>query len=112
MVRAIVGANWETKEKARYTDMLVKKSLTLSSVSRAEVMQVIPLSMIMVNLRFIFFHLVYSISTLPASLENGVALNIPYLIKEIQSIVDRGVPKPHILVSDRAQILMPYHVLF
>ena len=35
----------------------------------AEVMQVIPLSMIMVNLRFIFFHLVYSISTLPASLE-------------------------------------------
>ena len=43
---------------------------------------------------------------------NGVALNIPYLIKEIQSIVDRGVPKPHILVSDRAQILMPYHVLF
>ena len=43
---------------------------------------------------------------------NGVALNIPYLIKEIQSLVDRGVPKPHILVSDRAQILMPYHVLF
>ena len=43
---------------------------------------------------------------------NGVALNIPYLIKEIQSIVDRGGPKPHILGSDRAQILMPYHVLF
>ena len=41
-----------------------------------------------------------------------MALNIPYLIKEIQSLVDRKVPKPHILVSDRAQILMPYHVLF
>ena len=43
---------------------------------------------------------------------NGVALNIPVLFEEIQSIVDRGVPKPKILVSDRAQIVMPYHILF
>ena len=42
----------------------------------------------------------------------GVALNIPYLIDEINSVVERGVPKPRILVSDRAQVLMPYHVLF
>ena len=25
---------------------------------------------------------------------------------------DKGVPMPKILVSDRAQILMPYHILF
>ena len=43
---------------------------------------------------------------------NGVALNIPYLQKEIDEIVSQGVPKPHILVSDRAQILMPYHIDF
>ena len=43
---------------------------------------------------------------------NGVALNIPVLMKEIQSIVERGVPKPKILVSDRAQMVMPYHILF
>ena len=43
---------------------------------------------------------------------NGVALNIPYLINEINSVVEGGVPKPKILVSDRAQILMPYHILF
>ena len=42
---------------------------------------------------------------------NGVALNIPFLAKEIASVVERGVPKPRILVSDRAQILMPYHIL-
>ena len=42
----------------------------------------------------------------------GVAVNIPYLINEIKSITDKGVPKPNILVSDRAQILMPYHILF
>ena len=43
---------------------------------------------------------------------NGVALNIPYLQREIDDIVSKGVPKPHILVSDRAQILMPYHIDF
>ena len=43
---------------------------------------------------------------------NGVALNIPDLFKEIQGIVDRGVPMPKIKVSDRAQIVMPYHILF
>lgn len=43
---------------------------------------------------------------------NGVALNIPFLIKEVEELVSKGVPKPHILVSDRAQILMPYHILF
>ena len=43
---------------------------------------------------------------------NGVALNIPVLMNEIQSIVEKGVPMPKILVSDRAQIVMSYHILF
>ena len=43
---------------------------------------------------------------------NGVALDIPRLFKEIKSITDRNVPMPKILVSNRAQIVMPYHVLF
>ena len=44
-------------------------------------------------------------------LGNGVALNIPKLIEEIKSITDRGVPAPKVLVSDRAHIVMPYHIL-
>lgn len=43
---------------------------------------------------------------------NGVALNIPVLFNEVKSIVDRGVPMPKILVSNRAQIVMSYHILF
>ena len=43
---------------------------------------------------------------------NGVALNIPYLLDEVKGIVEKGVPTPKILVSDRAQIVMPYHILF
>ena len=43
---------------------------------------------------------------------NGVALNITTFCKEIEELVEKGVPMPKILVSDRAQIVMPYHVLF
>ena len=44
---------------------------------------------------------------------NGVALNIPVFFKEYNEvIVSRGVPAPKILISDRAQIVMPYHILF
>lgn len=43
---------------------------------------------------------------------NGVALNIPVLMKELKSITDRNVPAPRLLISDRAQIVMPYHILF
>jgi len=43
---------------------------------------------------------------------NGVALNIPVFFKELQSVVDQGVPMPKILVSDRAQMVMSYHILF
>ena len=43
---------------------------------------------------------------------NGVALNIPLLFKEIQSLTEKSVPTPRILISDRAQIVMPYHILF
>ena len=43
---------------------------------------------------------------------NGVALDVPVLINEIQSIVDRNVPAPKIKVSNRAQMVMSYHKLF
>ncbi|MBQ7793345.1 MAG: adenylosuccinate synthase, partial [Clostridia bacterium] len=43
---------------------------------------------------------------------NGVALNIPALFNEMKEIVDRGVPAPKLIVSERAQVVMPYHVLF
>lgn len=43
---------------------------------------------------------------------NGVALNVPLVFKEIQDIVSKGVPTPKILISDRAQMVMSYHILF
>ena len=43
---------------------------------------------------------------------NGVALNIPVFFKEYNEVVSKGVPAPKILISDRAQMVMPYHILF
>jgi adenylosuccinate synthase len=43
---------------------------------------------------------------------NGVALNIPILFGELKSIEERGVPAPQIMISERCQFVMPYHILF
>ena len=43
---------------------------------------------------------------------NGVAFSVENFVKEMKELKDRGVPEPKILISDRAQIVMPYHVAF
>ena len=111
MVRAIVGANWGDEGKGKITDMLAKESdiiIRFQGGSNAGHTIINEYGKFALHLlpSGVFYQHTTSI------IGNGVALNIPYLIKEIQSLVDRGVPKPYILVSDRAQILMPYHVLF
>ena len=111
MVRAIVGANWGDEGKGKITDMLAKESdiiVRFQGGSNAG-------HTIINNYGKFALHLLpsgvfYQHTT--SVIGNGVALNIPYLVNEIQALVDRGVPKPRVLVSDRAQILMPYHVLF
>ncbi|MBQ5951351.1 MAG: adenylosuccinate synthase [Lachnospiraceae bacterium] len=109
MVRAIVGANWGDEGKGKITDMLAAESdivVRFQGGANAGHTIINPYGKFALHLlpSGVFYEHVTSV------IGNGVALNIPYLIEEIQSIVDKGVPRPHILVSDRAQILMPYHV--
>ena len=111
MVRAIVGANWGDEGKGKITDMLAEKSdiiLRFQGGSNAGHTIINDYGKFALHLlpSGVFYNHTTSI------IGNGVALNIPYLVNEIKSIVDRGVPAPKILVSDRAQILMPYHVDF
>ena len=111
MVRAIVGANWGDEGKGKITDMLAKESdiiIRFQGGSNAGHTIINDYGKFALHLlpSGVFYQHTTSI------IGNGVALNIPYLIQEIESLVERGVPKPRILVSDRAQILMPYHVLF
>lgn len=110
MVRAIVGANWGDEGKGKITDMLAEEAdiiVRFQGGSNAG-------HTIINNYGKFALHLLpsgvfYQHTT--SIIGNGVALNIPYLLKEINSIVEKGVPTPKVLVSDRAQILMPYHIL-
>ena len=110
MVRAIVGANWGDEGKGKITDMLGQDSdIIIRFQGGANAGHTI------VN-----NYGKFALHTLPSGvfyshtvniIGNGVALNIPVMVKELQGIVERGVPTPKILVSDRAQIVMSYHIL-
>lgn len=111
MVKAVVGANWGDEGKGKITDMLAKEAdIIVRFQGGANAGHTI------VN-----DYGTFALHTLPSGvfydhttsvIGNGVALNIPVLFNEIKSITDQGVPIPKIKVSDRAQIVMPYHILF
>ena len=110
MVRAIVGANWGDEGKGKITDMFASKAdVVIRFQGGANAGHTI------INDYGKFArHLLPSgichpeITTI---IGNGVALDIPKLVKEINDVTSKGVPQPKLLVSDRAQIMMPYHVL-
>ena len=111
MVRAIVGANWGDEGKGKITDMLAADSdIVIRFQGGANAGHTI------INEYGKFaLHLLPSGSfnqNVTNMIGNGVALDIPQLIKEIDDVVAKGVPKPNIVVSERAQVLMPYHRLF
>ena len=111
MVRAIVGANWGDEGKVKITDMLAKESdIIIRFQGGSNAGHTIVNDYGKFALHLLPSGVFYSHTT--SIIGNGVALNIPYLLKEIESLTGKGVPQPKILVSDRAQILMPYHVLF
>ena len=111
MVTAIVGANWGDEGKGKMTDMLAENSdIVIRFQGGANAGHTI------VNKYGKF-----ALHTLPSGvfndntvniIGNGVALDIEKLLKEYNAVVADGVPAPKLLVSDRAQMVMPYHVLF
>ncbi len=111
MIKAVVGANWGDEGKGKITDMLAKEADIIVRFQGGA-----NAGHTMVN-----DYGKFALHTLPSGvfyehttsiIGNGVALNIPVLVEEIKSVTDRGVPEPKILVSERAQIVMPYHILF
>lgn len=111
MVTAVVGANWGDEGKGKITDMLGKESdIIVRFQGGSNAGHTIVNDYGKFALHILPSGVFYNHTT--SIIGNGVALNIPDLFKEIQGIVDRGVPMPKILVSDRAQIVMPYHILF
>jgi len=110
MVKAIVGANWGDEGKGKITDMFAEQSdIVVRFQGGANAGHTI-----------INDYGKFALHTLPSGvffphitniIGSGVALNISTLIEELENLTSRGVPEPNIVVSDRAQIMMPYHVL-
>lgn len=111
MVKAVVGANWGDEGKGKITDMLAENSdVVIRYQGGANAGHTI-----------INNYGRFALHTLPSGvfyphitnvIGNGVALNIRTFINELQALEESGVPAPHILVSDRVQVVMPYHPLF
>ena len=111
MVQAVVGANWGDEGKGKITDMLAEKAdIIVRFQGGANAGHTIVNNYGKFALHTLPSGVFYGHTT--SIIGNGVALNIPVLFNEVKSIVDRGVPMPKILVSNRAQIVMSYHILF
>ena len=111
MVKAIVGANWGDEGKGKITDVLANNSdVVIRFQGGANAAHTI-----------INNYGKFALHQLPSGvfhqnitniIGNGVAFSVENFVKEMKELEDRGVPKPNVLISDRAQIVMPYHVAF
>ena len=111
MVKAVVGANWGDEGKGKITDMLAKEAdIVIRFQGGANAGHTIVNNYGKFALHTLPSGVFYNHTT--SVIGNGVALDVPKLFAEIKSITDRNVPMPKILVSDRAQIVMSYHILF
>ncbi len=109
-VRAIVGANWGDEGKGKITDLLAQKA---DVVVRFQGGSNAGHTIINQYGRFALHLLpsgVFS-KNITNVIGNGVAFNVPAFTRELKAIEEEGVPAPRILVSDRVQLLMPYHIL-
>ncbi|MEE3474821.1 MAG: adenylosuccinate synthetase, partial [Ruminococcus sp.] len=111
MVKAIVGANWGDEGKGKITDVLANDSdIVIRFQGGANAGHTI-----------INDYGKFALHQLPSGvfhqnitniIGNGVAFSVENFVKEMKELEDRGVPTPNVIISDRAQIVMPYHVAF
>ncbi len=111
MVKAIVGANWGDEGKGKITDMFAAESDVViryqggANAGHTIINHYGKFALHQLPSGVFYSHIVNIIA-------NGVALNIPELLKEIEHVTAGGVPEPNLMISDRSQIVMPYHILF
>ncbi|MBS5793944.1 MAG: adenylosuccinate synthase [Clostridiales bacterium] len=109
MIRAIVGANWGDEGKGKITDLCAEQS---DIVVRFQGGSNAGHTIINQYGKFALHQLpsgIFNPNTVNI-IGNGVALNIEYLMEEIESVVSKSI-KFNLLISDRAQVLLPHHVL-
>ena len=110
MVKAIVGVNWGDEGKGKITDMLASEAdIVVRFQGGSNAGHTIKNEYGKFSLHMLPSGVFYKDVT--CVLGNGVALNIPNVMKELKGLTDQGVPEPKLLISDRAHLVMPYHIL-
>ena len=109
MIKAIVGACWGDEGKGKMTDVMASES---DIVIRFQGGSNAGHTIINEYGKFALHQLPSGVfhSNITNIIGNGVALSVEKFINELNELVSRGVPTPKILVSDRCQIVMPYHI--
>lgn len=111
MVKAVVGVNWGDEGKGKITDTLAENAdIVIRFQGGANAGHTIVNDYGKFALHLLpsgVFH-----QNIMNILGNGVAFDIDKFVNEIEDITSKGVPRPQIMISDRVQVMMPYHVLF
>jgi adenylosuccinate synthase len=111
MIQAIVGANWGDEGKGKITDVLAAQSNIVvrfqggSNAGHTIINEYGKFALHQLPSGVFYSHITNVIG-------NGVAFSVENFVKEMKALKERGVPRPNVLVSDRAQLVMPYHILF
>jgi adenylosuccinate synthase len=109
-VIAVIGAQWGDEGKGKVVDMLAQKAgvvVRFSGGDNAGHTVINPYGKFGLRLvpSGIFYpHVVCIIG-------NGVVINPAVLLAEIELLNQRGVDTSQLFISDRAHLIMPYHVL-
>ena len=110
MVKAIVGANWGDEGKGKITDLLAQQSdIVIRFQGGANAGHTIICDYGRFALHQLPSGVFYPHTT--NVIGTGVALDVHKLLAELKTLEEGGVPAPHILVDQRTQLLMPYHIL-
>lgn len=111
MVKAVVGVNWGDEGKGKITDTLAESAdIVIRFQGGANAGHTIVNDFGKFALHLLpsgVFH-----QDIMNILGNGVAFDIDKFVSEMEDITSKGVPKPNIMISDRIQVMMPYHVQF
>ncbi len=108
---AIVGANWGDEGKGKITDHLAASSDFVvryqggSNAGHTIINHLGKFALHLLPSGVFYPHITNVVGP-------GVALNVNAFQKEWTDLIGRGVPTPKLAISNRAQLLLPHHVLF
>lgn len=108
-VRVVVGTQWGDEGKGKYIDMLAEKSDLIVRFSGGNnAGHTIVTNGVKYALHLIPSGILHTDKT--CIIGNGVVIDPAVLLKEIKGLNERGVTTDHLLISDRAHVIMPYHI--